>query len=149
MSKSVLVILLIVLIVSGCSTSRTAVRTSEALRTTEERRTDTKDSVVVEQRDTLREVTTVTVDRKENGDTVRVSIVTERDRVRDRAVVKESKEKVVVKTDTVYIEKRDSVLVKNTNVKGRDSPLLMNLKWVFWIILGLIALVILCRAKRP
>ena len=147
MSRSVLVIVLIVLIVSGCSTNRTAVRTSEALRTTEERRTDTKDSVVVEQRDTLRERTMITVDRKENGDTVRVSIVTERDRVRDRAVVKESKEKVVVKTDTVYIEKRDSVLVKNTNVKGRDSPLLMNLKWVFWIILGLIALVVVLRIR--
>ena len=148
MLRSVLVIVLIALIVSGCSTSRTAVRTSEALRTTEARRTDTKDSVVVEQRDTLREVTTVTVDRKENGDTVRVSIMTERDRVRDRAVMKESKEKVAVKTDTVYIEKRDSVLVKYGE-KERASPLLMNLKWVFWIILGLIALVILCRAKRP
>ena len=111
------------------------------------------DSVVVgtmeAARDSVVERTMITVDRKENGDTVRVSIVTERDRVRDRAAVKESKEKVAVKTDTVYIEKRDSVLVKNSNVKGRDSPLLMNLKWIFWIILGLIALVILCRAKRP
>lgn len=137
MSKSVLVIVLIALSVSACSGSRTAVRTSEALRTTEERRTDTKDSVVVEQRDTLREVTMITVDRKENGDTVRVSIMTERDRVRDRAVVKESKEKVVVKTDTVYIEKRDSVLVKNTNVKGRDSPVVMALRWICAIIIGL------------
>lgn len=137
MSKSVLVIVLIALSVSACCSSRTAVRTSEALRTTEERRTDTKDSVVVEQRDTLREVTTVTVDRKENGDTVRVSIVTERDRVRDRAVVRESKEKVVVKTDTVYIEKRDSVLVKNTNVKGRASPVVMALRWICAIIIGL------------
>ena len=98
-------------------------------------------------RDSVVERTTVTVDRKENGDTVRVSIVTERDRVRDRAVVKESKEKVVVKTDTVYIEQRDSVLVKNTNVKGRASPLLMNLKWSFWIILGLIALVVVLRFR--
>lgn len=98
-------------------------------------------------RDSVVERTTVTVDRKENGDTVRVSIVTERDRVRDRAVVKESKEKVAVKTDTVYIEQRDSVLVKNTNVKGRDSPLLMNLKWIFWIILGLIALVVVLRFR--
>ena len=65
----------------------------------------------------------------------------------DFSKVKESKEKVVVKTDTVYIEKRDSVLVKNTNVKGRDSPLLMNLKWVFWIILGLIALVVVLRIR--
>ena len=137
MLRSVLVIVLIALSVSACSGSRKAVRTSEALRTTEARRTDTKDSVVVEQRDTLREVTTITVDRKENGDTVRVSIVTERDRVRDRAVMKESKEKVAVKTDTVYIEQRDSVLVKNTNVKGRDSPVVMALRWICAIIIGL------------
>ena len=99
------------------------------------------DSVVVgtmeAARDSVVERTTVTVDRKENGDTVRVSIVTERDRVRDRAVVKETKEKVVVKTDTVYIEKRDSVLVKNTNVKGRDSPVVMALRWICAIIIGL------------
>ena len=133
---------------NSCGSSRRV--TSDVSSRTSEVRVD---SVVVgtmeAARDSVVERTTVTVDRKENGDTVRVSIVTERDRVRDRAVVKESKEKVVVKTDTVYIENRDSVLVKNTNVKGRDSPLLMNLKWVFWIILGLIALVILCRAKRP
>ena len=97
-------------------------------------------------RDSVVERTTVTVDRKENGDTVRVSIVTERDRVRDRAAVKESKGKVVVKTDTVYIEQRDSVLVKYGE-KARASPLLMNLKWIFWIILGLIALVVVLRIR--
>ena len=108
------------------------------------------DSVVVgtmeAARDSVVERTTVTVDRKENGDTVRVSIVTERDRIRDRAVERESKEKVVVKTDTVYIEQRDSVLVKYGE-KARASPLLMNLKWVFWIILGLIALVVVLRIR--
>lgn len=109
------------------------------------------DSVVVgtmeAARDSVVERTMITVDRKENGDTVRVSIVTERDRVRDRAVVKESKEKVAVKTDTVYIEQRDSVLVKNTNVKGRDSPVVMALRWICAIIIGLIALVVVLRIR--
>lgn len=100
-------------------------------------------------RDSVVEVTTVTVQTNEAGDTVFRSVVTDRTNVRSRDNIAAYRTKVVEKWDTVYIEKRDSVLVKNTNVKGRDSPLLMNLKWVFWIILGLIALVILCRAKRP
>ena len=108
------------------------------------------DSVVVgtmeAARDSVVERTMITVDRKENGDTVRVSIVTERDRVRDRAVVKEATHRTEVRVDTVYVERRDSVLVKYGE-KARASPLLMNLKWVFWIILGLIALVVVLRIR--
>ena len=147
MSRSVLVIVLIALIVSGCSTNRTAVRTSEALRTTEECRTERRDSLVVEQRDTFREVTTVTVDRKENGDTVRVCIVTERDRVRDRDNRAAVWMKTEVKTDTVVVERRDSVLVKNSN-QARASPLLMNLKLILWIVVGLIALTMVLKIRR-
>ena len=147
MSRSVLVIVLIALIVSGCSTNRTAVRTSEALRTTEECRTERRDSLVVEQRDTFREVTTVTVDRKENGDTVRVCIVTERDRVRDRDNRAAVWMKTEVKTDTVVVERRDSVLVKNSN-QARASPLLMNLKLILWIVAGLIALTMVLKIRR-
>ena len=147
MSRSVLVIVLIALIVSGCSTNRTAVRTSEALRTTEECRTERRDSLVVEQRDTFREVTTVTVDRKENGDTVRVCIVTERDRVRDRDNKAAVWMKTEVKTDTVVVERRDSVLVKNSN-QARASPLLMNLKLILWIVVGLIALTMVLKIRR-
>ena len=147
MSRSVLVIVLIALIVSGCSTNRTAVRTSEALRTTEECRTERRDSLVVEQRDTFREVTTVTVDRKENGDTVRVCIVTERDCVRDRDNRAAVWMKTEVKTDTVVVERRDSVLVKNSN-QARASPLLMNLKWCFAIIIGLIVLTVVLKIRR-
>jgi len=147
MSRSVLVIVLTALIVSACSTNRTAVRTSEALRTTEEFRTERRDSLVVEQRDTFREVTTVTVDRKENGDTVRVCIVTERDRVRDRDNRAAVWMKTEVKTDTVVVERRDSVLVKNSN-QARASPLLKNLKWIFWIVIALIGLIIVLKIRR-
>ena len=147
MSRSVLVIALTALIVSACSTNRTAVRTSEALRTTEECRTERRDSLVVEQRDTFREVTTVTVDRKENGDTVRVCIVTERDRVRDRDNRAAVWMKTEVKTDTVVVERRDSVLVKNSN-QARASPLLKILKWILWIVVGLIALTMVLKIRR-
>ncbi len=147
MLRSVFVIVLIALIVFGCSTNRTAVRTSEALRTTEECRTERRDFLVVEQRDTFREVTTVTVDRKENGDTVRVCIVTERDRVRDRDNRAAVWMKTEVKTDTVVVERRDSVLVKNSN-QARASPLLKILKWSFWIVVGLIALTMVLKIRR-
>ena len=147
MSRSVFVIVLTALIVSACSTNRTAVRTSEALRTTEECRTERRDSLVVEQRDTFREVTTVTVDRKENGDTVRVCIVTERDRVRDRDNRAAVWMKTEVKTDTVVVGRRDSVLVKNSN-QARASPLLKNLKLILWIVVGLIALTVVLKIRR-
>lgn len=111
---------------------------------------DVRDSVfqsaLEEARDSVVERTTVTVDRKENGDTVRVCIVTDRERVSDRSRNDRAMTKNVIRRDTVYVEKRDSVLIKNEE-KARASPLLMNLKWVFWIILGLIALVVVLRIR--
>lgn len=101
-----------------------------------------RDSVVIEHRDTLREVTTVTIDRNEVGDTLRLSKVTERDRIRDRAQVKEKERKVVVKTDTVFVAVRDSTDIRSyepSEVRSRASPVVSGLKWVFWIIVGLIA----------
>ena len=66
------------------------------------------DSVIVEQRDTLREVTTITIDRNDKGDTLRISTVTDRKRIRSMSDVRSKKEDVVVRTDTVYVE-RDSL----------------------------------------
>ena len=59
----------------------------------------------------------ITIDRNEAGDTVRVSSVTDRTRLRDRSQVRDKSEKLIVKTDTVYIEKRDSVEVKSEKGK--------------------------------
>ena len=42
----------------------------------------------VEVHDTLREVTTITVDRNDRGDTLRQSIVTDRERVRNAADIR-------------------------------------------------------------
>lgn len=55
------------------------------------------------------------------GDTVKVAQVTERDRLRDRTAVKDKEEKLVVRTDTVYVERKDSVVVKEANVSHQTS----------------------------
>ena len=107
----------------------------------------------VEIHDTLREVTTITVDRNDRGDTLRQSIVTDRYRGRDAAQLKDKSEKVVVRTDTVYVAIRDSTSV--SRFKMQDSCALSHqtssishlLKWRCFIILGLIALIITVKGR--
>lgn len=85
------------------------------------------------------------------GDTVKVERVMERTRNRDNiATYKTKKEDVrtVVVRDTVYVERRDSVFVSNTNRTNRTNgqsgktALHGTLKWVFWIIVVLTGLTI-------
>lgn len=78
----------------------------------EERITEARDSIVVEVRDTLKEVTTVTVQLDALGDTVKVSTVTDRTRASDRSQLRDKSEKIIVRVDTVYVERRDSVRVE-------------------------------------
>lgn len=111
-------------------------------------RDSVREQVVVAVHDTLREVTTITVQLGQAGDTVKVAQVTERDRFRDRAAVRDKEEKLIVRTDTVYIERRDSVEVSSSKFQVPSSSLnphpspLNYFKWIFIIILGLIALII-------
>ena len=128
--------------------------TSEAtdLRIQESKEVTARDSVVVELRDTLVETTTITIDRNEVGDTLKVVQVTDRERVRSRADVRSKKEEVRVVRDTVYVERRDSVLVDRGQVRGDSyqsggTALHRTLKWVFWIIVGLSALIIIVKLK--
>ena len=56
--------------------------------------------------------------------------------------------KVVERTDTVYVEKRDSVYVQGTLRQAQGdkvSPVTSALKWIFWIIFGLAALIITAK----
>ena len=80
---------------------------------------ETRDSVrevmMVAERDTLREVTTITVQTNERGDTIKVVQITDLTRARNRDTTSDTKEKTVVRTDTVYIERRDSAMVSTTN----------------------------------
>lgn len=137
-----------VLCVSGCGSSRTVVTSEVRGRTTEVR----VDSVVVGTmeavHDTIVETTIITVRENEAGDTLRLSRVTERDRIRDRAQVKDVLEMVVVKTDTVFVERRDSVLVQaGSAASARASPLVSGLKWMFFIVLALIGLGVVLKIR--
>jgi hypothetical protein len=87
----------------------------------EERITEARDSVVIEFRDTLKEVTTVTVQLNETGDTVKMSTVTDRTRASDRSQLRDKSEKIIVRVDTVYVERRDSVLVKSEELRVKSS----------------------------
>ena len=151
MSRSVLVIVLIVLIVSGCSSSRQAVRSDVRSRTAEARDSVRVEQVMVAEHDTIMETTTITVRENEKGDTLRLSRVTERDRVRDRAHVKSMEVDVRVVRDTVYLERRDSSFVKNANLENRTdkrSAVVDSLKLVFWILLCVIVLVLIFKVTR-
>ena len=106
-----------------------------------------RDSVVVTERDTIREVTTVMIQLGAEGDTTFQSVVTDRERLRDRSRSDRATHRSEVRVDTVYVERRDSVLVKNSN-QARASPLLKILKWSFWIVVGLIALTVVLKIRR-
>ena len=119
--------------------------------------------MVIAERDTLKEVTMVTVQLNETGDTVKVSTVTDRTRASSRDRVRDVAIKVVERTDTVYVEKRDSSLRLSSlgayglqedgtpTISGKLSAVSKILKWIFWIIIGLIGLIVtakVCSLRR-
>jgi hypothetical protein len=121
------------------------------------------EKVVVEVHDTVMETTTIVVDRNEAGDTLKLSTVTERDRVRFAAQLKDKSEKIKVVHDTVFVAKRDSIscvplvasglrpsaTTNRTNeTNGRATPVVLTLKWVFWIIIAVIALIVTIKLSR-
>ena len=115
-------------------------------------RDSVREQVVVAVHDTLREVTTITVQLGQAGDTVKVAQVTERDRFRDRAAVRDKEEKLTVRTDTVYVERRDSVLIQDSGFKvqgvqgaEKKSNFVSSLKWIFAIVCAIIVLIILIK----
>lgn len=116
---------------------------------------DSRDSVRVEQvmvavHDTIVETTTIIVRENEQGDTLRLSKVTERDRIRDRAEVREQQERVVVQHDTVFVAVRDSTSVEShtestERTESWPSALARALKWIFWIIVSLTVFIIIIK----
>ena len=97
----------------------------------------------VEVHDTLREVTTITVDRNDRGDTLKVVQITDRDRVRSMYDVRCKTEEVRTERDTIYVEKRDSVVVREAaNISHQTSSISHLLKWIFWILCAIIVLII-------
>ena len=120
----------------------TGVRSQE----TSVRSRETSDSVSrqtrVVERDTLREVTTITVQTNERGDTVKVVQVTDLTRARNRDTTTDRQEKTVTRTDTVFIERRDSTAVSTTTItnqkEGFWTRLRSTLKWALAVIVALI-----------
>ena len=110
-----------------------------------------KEQVMVAVHDTIMEVTTIIIRENENGDTLRVSTVTDRVRGRSRDAIAVQKTKTEVRVDTVYIEKRDSIEIRSRpSVGGGQSggtALHTTLKWVFWIILALIGLGVVLKIR--
>ena len=113
--------------------------------------------------DTLREVTTITIQQNEAGDTVKQSVVTDRYRGRNAEAAKVHDERLTVQRDTIYVEKRDSSLRVSSlgayglredgtpTISGKLSAVSKILKWIFWILIGLMGLIItvkVCSLRR-
>ena len=110
------------------------------------------EQVVVAVLDSVTITKTITITENEQGETVRLVEVTDRDRVRERAAVRDKEEKVIVKTDTVFVERRDSVFVQQTlrQAQGDKSrpAWVQGLKWVFWIVIAVTVLVVVIKVLR-
>ena len=137
---------------TSCSVSRKATSShSEQVKTERVETVEKTDSVIVEQRDTLREVTTITIDRNDRGDTLKLVQITDLTRARSRDNVVAQKVKTEIVRDTVYIEKTDSVFVQNsglTNQTNKKNTFVSSLKWIFWILVAGIVLVVVIRFGR-
>ena len=135
---------------SACGSSRqAAVSRLAELRINETMEERSRESVVVAVHDTMMETKTITITKNVDGDTLRLTQITDRTRASAMSDVRSKKEDVRVRVDTVYVEKRDSSYVQNTNgtndTNSRASPFVSSLKWVFWIILGLIVLIVVIK----
>ena len=105
--------------------------------------------MVVAVHDTMMETKTITITKNVDGDTLRLTQITDRTRARAMSDVRSKKEDVRVRVDTVYVERRDSSYVKNTNgtndTNSRASPFVSSLKWIFLIIVSLIVLIVVIK----
>jgi hypothetical protein len=114
---------------------------------------EARDSVVVAIRDTVREVTTIHIQTNEAGDTVKTSVVTDRERGRSHDAIAVQKTKQDVRVDTICIEKRDSIEIRSRPLVGGEqsgkTALHTTLRLVLWIIVAVIALIIVIRIRNP
>lgn len=152
-ASATVLIALTVLCLTSCSVSSRASSSERLLRTEATTRDTVWEQVLVAVHDTLREVTTITVQQNDQGDTLKLVQVTDRTRASNREGYRDREEKIVVKTDTVYIEKTDTLTVSSKFISGKpesQTGLVPILKWIFGILCALIVLVItlkLCLRK--
>lgn len=106
--------------------------------------------------DTVKEVTTIIVRENEVGDTLRMTTVTDRTRASTKDRYHDVKEKVLIKTDTVYVEKQSDKqtvvaadpnveIDKDGNVTRRVNRISQTLKWVFFVLAALAVLLIVLK----
>lgn len=148
MLKRMLAIVLVALIVSACSSSQsTAVSEFQDSRVQGSRDSVRVEQVMVAVHDTMMETKTITITKNVDGDTLFRSVVTDRERIRNAADVRSKTVDVRVVRDTVYVEKRDSVLSFKFLDSGssRASPFVSSLKWIFFIIVSLIVLIVVIK----
>lgn len=117
-----------------------------------------RENVVVTVLDTVKEVTTITLVLRQAqeptapDDTVRMTTVTDRTRASTRDRYHDVQEKVLVRTDTVYVEKQSesaSTVVAGSTTEIRPDGTVRQkgviLKWICFILLALVALVVVLR----
>ena len=150
-----------VLCLAGCASTRQATSShSEQVKVLSQETEQVRAESFELARDTLIEVTTVTVQLNEVGDTVKTSTVTDRTRARAFDRRKDVEIRTEIVRDTVYIEKRDSSLrVTAYGLQEDGTPTISSklsavskiMKWIFWILIGLIGLIVtvkVCLLKR-
>lgn len=145
---------MIALFVTSCASSR---KVSEASAATSHETLEMRDAFSEEIAQSLEENLTeheVITETVFCNDSVKVERITDRVTVRERSAKTEAKkEEVRVVRDTVYVENWDSVMVQETaggvsnDGSARASPWVSALKWIFWIIVGLSALIIIVKLK--
>ena len=140
---------------AGCGSTRQATSShSEQLKVLSQESEQVRAESSELARDTLIEVTTVTVQLNEVGDTVKTSTVTDRTRARAYDRRKDVEIRTEIVRDTVYVEKRDSSLQVTAYGLQEDGPPTISsklsavskvLKWIFGILIGLIGLIVTAK----
>ena len=127
-----------VLCLVGCASTKQATSShSEQLKVESVEFRDSLNVERVELKDTLREVTTITVQTNDKGDTLKVVQITDLTRARSR--------------DNVVAQRVKTEVRFQDSSAGRASPFVSALKWIFWILIGLIGLIItvkVCSLRR-
>lgn len=114
-----------------------------------------REQVAVVIRDTMKEITTIVIRESETGDTLGMTTVTDRTRASARDRYRDVKEKVTVRTDTVYVERQadrqtvvagpDVEIDKEGNVSRHINRIAETLKWVFIVIAAMAVLLVVIK----
>ncbi|MBR6292476.1 MAG: hypothetical protein IKR33_06720 [Bacteroidales bacterium] len=114
-----------------------------------------REQMAVVIRDTMEEITTIVIRESETGDTLGMTTVTDRTRASARDLYRDVKEKVIVRTDTVYVERQadrqtvvagsDVEIDKEGNVTRHVNRIAETLKWVFFVIAAMAVLLVVIK----